>query len=219
MCDAASRNTDEVFHTLLANCLAHGRRKFVDIASGFPEECREVLEKLRAVYRHDKEARVKGMTQEQRLHHHRQHSAAPMKQLHEHMTRQLDDHLVERNSPLGEAYRYLLSHWEPLTLFLRVPGAPLDNNICERTLKLAILHRKNALHFRTFNGALVSDVWMSLAHTAHHNGASAYDYLVAALRHPEQCRTAPANWMPWNYQQALAACTPPSEPPSLSRAA
>ena len=25
---------------------------------------------------------------------------------------------------------YLLKHWEPLTLFLRKPGAPLDNNAC-----------------------------------------------------------------------------------------
>src|ERR1035437_10165769 len=36
----------------------------------------------------------------------------------------------------------LLNHWEKLTLFLQVPGAPLDNSIAERALKKAILHRK-----------------------------------------------------------------------------
>jgi len=37
------------------------------------------------------------------------------------------------------------NHWEALTLFLRVPKAPLDNNLCEQALKKAILHRKNAV--------------------------------------------------------------------------
>jgi transposase len=41
----------------------------------------------------------------------------------------------------------MLKHWDPLTLFLRQPGAPLDNNLCERALKKAILHRKNALFY------------------------------------------------------------------------
>ena len=51
---------------------------------------------------------------------------------------------MEPNSALGGAISYLLKHWEKLTLFLRVAGAPLDNNLCERALKKAILHRKNA---------------------------------------------------------------------------
>jgi predicted metal-binding protein len=31
---------------LLANCLAHGRRQFVEVAANFPAECRYVLETL-----------------------------------------------------------------------------------------------------------------------------------------------------------------------------
>lgn len=48
---------------------------------------------------------------------------------------------MEPNSGLGKAIAYMLRHWEKLTLFLRTAGAPLDNNICERALKKAILHR------------------------------------------------------------------------------
>jgi transposase len=59
----------------------------------------------------------------------------------------------------------MLKHWEKLTLFLRHPGPPLDNNICERALKKAILHRKNALFYKTVNGAHVGDVFMSLIYT------------------------------------------------------
>jgi len=76
-----------------------------------------------------------------------------MQQLHDWLRRQLDDKLTEPNSALGGAIRYMLKHWEKLTLFLRQAGAPLDNNVCERALKKAILHRKNALFYKTQNGA------------------------------------------------------------------
>lgn len=63
-----------------------------------------------------------------------------MDRLHDWLGRQFDEKRVEPNSALGGAIRYLLKHWEKLTLFLREPGAPLDNNLCERALKKAILH-------------------------------------------------------------------------------
>ncbi|RLB55844.1 MAG: IS66 family transposase, partial [Deltaproteobacteria bacterium] len=110
---------------------------------------------------------------------------------------------VEPNSGLGEAMQYVLTHWQALTLFLRVAGAPLDNNIVERALKKAILSRKNSYFYKTDNGAWVGDLFMSLIHTCELNGANPFDYLVALLRHPEQLRQTPADWMPWNYQQAL----------------
>ncbi len=59
----------------------------------------------------------------------------------------------------------MCKHWQKRTLFLREQGAPLDNNVCERALKKAILHRKNARFCRTLNGARVGDVFMSLIHT------------------------------------------------------
>ena len=37
MCDALSRNTKGDFETIVANCLAHGRRKFTDVAVNFPK--------------------------------------------------------------------------------------------------------------------------------------------------------------------------------------
>ena len=78
------------------------------------------------------------------------------------MQAELDEHRVEPNSPLGEAMRYMLKHWPALTLFLRVAGAPLDNNICERALKKAILHRTNSLFYKTVYGASVGGLYMSL---------------------------------------------------------
>src|SRR5262249_21202203 len=107
------------------------------------------------------------------------------------------------NSALGGAIRYVLRHWEKLTLFLRQAGAPLDNNLCERALKKAILHRKNALFYRTQNGARVDDLFMSLIYTCQLNQANPFDYLTKCQRPAAQPAYSPEAWMPWTYRAAL----------------
>ena len=209
MCDALSRNMPAQLKTILANCLAHARRKFVEQVNNFPEECRYLLEKLRDVYHNDSLARQGTMSDVERLDFHQLHSGPIMDDLQKWLRAQLDEHKVEPNSGLGEAIEYMLKHWSKLTLFLRVPGAPLDNNICERALKKAILHRKNALFYKTQNGADVGDLFMSLIHTAELNGVEAFDYLVTLLKHPEQLAKTPADWMPWNYRETLARLVQP----------
>jgi len=125
------------------------------------------------------------------------------KELHAWLVRQLDERRVEPNSALGKAIAYLLRHWEKLTLFLRVPGAPLDNNLCERALKRAILHRKNALFYKTCHGAHVGDVFMSLICTCELCGANPFEYLTELDRHASEACVNPQNWMPWNYRETL----------------
>ena len=201
MCDALSRNTPKLagVQVLLANCLAHGRRQVVDVAASFPEECRYVLESLGAVYSFDAEAKERGLTPEERLTFHQSNSAPVMDDLHQWLKNQFAEHKTEPNSGLGKAISYLLRHWPELTLFLRQAGAPLDNNIAERMLKKAILHRKNALFYKTMNGARVGDLFMSLIHTCELNKVNPFDYLTALLRHPAELSVCPAEWMPWNY--------------------
>jgi transposase len=199
MCDALSRNLPAAFKTLLANCLAHGRRQFVDVAERFPEECRHVLESLGSVYKNDAIARERKLSPEERLAFHQTESGPIMEKLQAWCTRQFEDRLVEPNSGLGAAISYLLRHWEKLTLFLRQPGAPLDNNIVERALKKAIVHRKNSLFYKTMNGAHVGDVFMSLIYTCQLCRADPFDYLTELQRHAEDLAARPENWMPWNY--------------------
>ena len=100
---------------------------------------------------------------------------------------------------------YVLKRWERLTLFLRQPGAPLDNNICERLLKIAIRHRNNSLFYKTLNGAHVGDLFMSLIHTFRLARANPFDYLATLRRHIRRVRDDPAAWLPWNYQATAAA--------------
>ena len=86
----------------------------------------------------------------------------------------------------------------------RSTRAPVDNNLVERILKKAILHRRNSLFYKTLNGARVGDLFMSLIHTCELNGANPFDYLAELLRHAEELKQSPSGWMPWNYRETLA---------------
>jgi transposase len=210
MCDALSRNTPKGIETLIANCLAHGRRQVVEVVDHFPEECRYMLETLGGVYHNDAVSRERELLPEDRMRFHQEHSGPLMKGLHEWMEAQLAEHKTEPNSGLGKAISYLLNHWPKLTLFLRQPGSPIDNNIVERALKKAILNRRNALFYKTQNGAGVGDLFMSLIHTCELNGANPFDYLTELLRHAEELKRSPSEWMPWNYRETLARFATPT---------
>jgi transposase len=201
MCDALSRNLPGELKTILANCLAHGRRQFVDVAERFPEECQHVLESLSVVYHNDAITRERNLSPEERLLFHQAQSGPTMEELHVWLGRQFDERRVEPNSALGKAISYLLRHWEKLTLFLRVAGAPLDNNVCERALKKAIRHRRNSLFYKTPHGAHVGDMFMSLIATCELCGANPFDYLTELDRHASEAASNPAAWMPWNYRE------------------
>jgi transposase len=204
MCDALSRNLPGELRTILAHCLAHARRRFVDVYDRFPEPCRHLLESLAVVYHNDAVARERRLSSEARLQFHQEASRPTMEDLHDWLTRQLEEKRTEPNSALGGAIGYMLKHWDPLTLFLHQAGAPLDNNVCERALKKAILHRKNALFYKTQNGASVGDLFMSLIYTCQLNQANPFDYLTQLQRHAEPLAACPQHWMPWNYRDSLA---------------
>ena len=208
MCDGLARNVPKEMKTILANCLAHGRRKVVEVVENFPEECGHILRVLSRVYRHDAIARRRGMTQTERLRYHQDRSGPVLEELRVWMETQRAEKQVEPNSGLGEAIRYLLERWEKLTLFLRRAGAPLDNNVCERALKKAIQHRKNALFYKTDKGAHVGDVFMTLIHTCELSGVGAFDYLTELLRHAAEVLKSPSDWLPWNYRRGKSRAPP-----------
>lgn len=201
MCDALAANIPDNFKTVLSHCIAHGRRKFVEVLKHFPQACTHVIEVLAQVYAND--AHCRQMSPQQRLAYHQQHSQKPMLELKGWMTAQLDEHHVEPHSGLGQALGYMLRHWDRLTQFLHVAGAPLDNNICERALKRAILHRKNSMFYKTRKGAEVGDIYMSLIQTCELCGVNAFDYLNALQGSIQAVTDQPALWLPWNYRQQV----------------
>jgi transposase len=207
MCDALSRNFPKGLETILAHCLSHARRKFVDVVCYFPDECRYLLEALAKVYHHDAIAKEENMSADERLKFHQEKSGPVMEQLKVWLVEQLEGKNVEPNSTLGDALSYMFKYWERLTLFLRVPGAPLDNNICEQILKRSILHRKNSLFFKTEFGAYIGDMFMSFIHTCYLHKVNPFDYLVILQKYSQHLFKNPHLWMPWNYKDTLSSLT------------
>lgn len=210
MCDALERNEPREHPTELCHCTVHARRQFVDIRTHFPEECRKVVESMGQVYRVDAECRKEKLGPEERLRRHQAQSGPVMESLRQELQEAVDQKKIEPNSGLGAAVAYVLDRWSTLTMFLKVPGAPLDNNQTERLLKNAILHRKNSLHYKTQRGADVGDTFMTVIETCRANGVNPFDYMLAVVRNSDAIRADPGRWMPRNYRQAHEPADPPA---------
>lgn len=201
MCDAASLNMPKSLETILCNCLGHGFRKFRDLLDFFPAPCMTVMKALSAVFTFDEQAQ--GMTAMERWRYHRQHSKPVMLELNRWLKAQLAEKQVEPNSSLGKAMRYLLNHWKALRRFLVVPGAPIDNNIVERALKIPIRVRKAAMFYKTRHGAAISNILTTLIQTAALANENPYEYLVALQDYKSLVFKDPAAWLPWRYRETL----------------
>ena len=203
MCDALSRNIPVSFNTILCNCLSHGFRKFDDLKEFYPEQCVHVIELIAGVYKN--EENTVEFTKQQRLEFHQEHSAPIMSQLHAYITHQLSRKQVEPNDSLGKAMRYMLKHWHKLTQFLRIAGAPLDNNILERALKIPIRGRRTWLFYKTEYSAMIGGVLTSVIYTCALAGVNPLNYLIALQEHKNQIVKEPERWLPWFYEDTLAS--------------
>jgi transposase len=209
MSDALTSNEADEGRLVRCHCMAHGRRKFSELEDVFPQECQVVLDTLKQVFDHDEEARKQQMDALSRLSYHQQYSRPLMDGLKGWLKRQFDERLVEPNSSLGKAIAYMQGHWETLTRFLQVAGAPLDNNLAERSLKLFIRQRKNSLFFATEHSAYLGSLLTSVIATCVHAGVNAVDYLEALQENRHEVFVNPAAWLPWTYRGSRS-------PPQLS---
>ena len=185
-----------------SKCLAHARRKFLDLPSAYDRQRDFVFRLVKIIYKNEKLA--KNMSEEHRLYWHQKKSFKAVRRLKKWCERMILDKKVEPNSDIGKSINYLREHWRELTCFMRVAGAPLDNNICERKIKTSIRHRKNSLFYKTENGALVGDIMMSLIQTCLNMKVNPFDYLTAIGRKSCDVFKAPDKWLPWNYETAKA---------------
>jgi transposase len=219
MSDALAANTPTQHRhlTIDLSCLTHGRRQFVDVEEVFPDECARVLEAIGQVYKHEAYCTAQGLTPGQRLAYHQAHSAPVMKDLRRWMGDALKAHRVEPNSRLGRAFDYMLKRWEALTGFLRIPGAPLDNNLAEQALKLILRYRKNSLFYANAHSAYVGDVLTSLIQTCQLVGANPVDYLTALMENRSAVFADPAAWLPWNYHEPPDPLSLGHSPPVLGQ--
>ncbi len=206
MADALSANFDHEFKELVlkALCMDHGRRQFFEILDEFPTECRYVIEELSEIYKHEAFTKENNFTARERLEYHQIHSSPVMNEINTWMEEKVENNEAEPNGPLGKAIAYFLTHWNGLTAFLRIEGAPLSNAEVEQLLKRCVLRRKASMFYKTQVGAWIGDVIMSVIETARVAGQNPFEYLVALQRNNPRVRANPELWLPWNYQQTLA---------------
>jgi hypothetical protein len=117
MSDALGQNEASGIDLIRCHCLAHGRRKFTEIESAFPEACQEGVSALKQVFDHEEKTRKEQMSAEDRLAYHQAYSAPIMDTLKTWMAGQVARREVEPNSSLGKAFAYWLDHWHTLTQF------------------------------------------------------------------------------------------------------
>lgn len=201
MCDALSANVPKDFYTVLCNCLSHGFRKFEELKDFYGEKCFIIMRLLSKVFEND--ANTRDMNAVDRLAYHQEHSQPIMDELEKYMADLMNKRQVEPNDELGKAIKYMQRHWEKLTRFLTVLGAPIDNNIVERALKIAIRNRKAAMFYRTVYSASIGGMITSIIYTCHLAGQNPHHYLVALQDHHAKVLADPEQWMPWNYLETI----------------
>jgi len=204
MSDALARNDVEEGTVRRCHGLAHGRRQCSDLEDVFPSACRVVLDVLTQVFDHDAEARDQQRSAAARLTSHQAYSGPLMDTLKEWLATQVEDRLVEPHSSLGQAMASRQNHWQTLTRFVQSAGAPLDNNVVERALKLCIRQRNNSLFSQSEPSASLARVLTSLIATCLYAGVNAVESLVALQEHRGEVFADPAAWLPWTSQARLA---------------
>lgn len=197
MADAEQKNWSVDYVAIIAKCLVHARRQFVNCQPAFEEECTRVINDLAEVYKI--EAQTKAMTTSQRLAYHQEHSLPMMNDLKDWLNKLIEKRKVQPNSSMGKAIKYLNKHWFHLTQFLRIENCPLDNNAVERVLRKAVVLRKNSLFYRTENGANTGSVLSSVIETCCINNINPFDYLITVVSNKKEARAKPDLWLPWNY--------------------
>lgn len=205
MADALSANSSHESSSINLNCNAHAVRRFKSIKTIYPQESREILVRYRKVYQHKAHCSAHKYTPKETLAYHQAHSAPLMDEIKALIKHWFDERRVEPNSALGRELKYLINHWEELTQFLRVEGATLDNNLCERILKVLIMYRKNSQIYVTEYSAYNLHLITSLIATCRLNEVDFIIYMTCLQHYEEQVWACPDQWLPWNYQQTLEA--------------
>lgn len=203
MCDALNNNIPKKVNTILCNCLSHGFRKFDELVDYFPTPCITIMKLLSQVYTFDEQ--TKSMDAKSRLAYHQQHSKPVMDTLKLYLQALFDEKLIEPNSEMGKAIKYMQRHWKKLTRFLQVTGAPLCNNVVERALKIAIRNRKAAMFYRTRYSAQIGGMLTSLIYTCQLANENPHHYLTVLQEYAAEIQKSPEQWLPWNYQASIKA--------------
>jgi hypothetical protein len=202
------RGNSNVAPMRLAFCLAHARRKFVDVVKlTGSSEALSILARIAEIYRI--EAKLRGENDDTRLMVRRRETAPVIKELKVQLTELRDE--VSSKSALGKAVAYTLNHWGGLTTFLEDGRIEVDSNIVERSMKSVALTRKNSLFVGSVHGGKTFAVIASLVNTCKLNGVDPEIWLADVLERVisgEVKANEIDGLLPWNWKAPREAMAP-----------
>lgn len=218
--DAASKNFSHAHHAELeeAVCNAHAYLKFRAVKDQHAEQYGLAGEVYKKVFDNDDVTQAEGMSPDERMRYHREHSLPEMKRLKKMCTEKLQSKLVEPNSPLWEPLTFIINQWDRLTRFCEVPSVPLETNVVEQMLIIPVRYLAGSFNYKTQDGADVGDRHMSLIATANANGVEPVAYLTECLENHEDLAKRPEYYFPWVYRARLETRDEPMQtgPPSAA---
>jgi transposase len=161
-------------------CWAHVRRKFKEVVRAGGEFAgdglaHEALDKIRQLYRIEKEAVVNGSDADE-LYNERQKRSIPLLDKFESWLKE-NVPKAPPKSLLGKAFSYTLSQWHRLTRYVLDGRLRPDNNLAENAIRPFVVGRKNWLFNDQPDGASASATFYTLIETAKANGLEPYKYL------------------------------------------
>lgn len=181
-------------------CMAHVRRKFVDVhqAQG-GTIADEAIRRIAALYGVEKEARGKTPTERAAL---RQEKAKPLfDDLEQWLEAQLPK--MSGKTPLAGAIRYALNRLPKARPYLENGVLELDNNTVERAMRPIALGRKNWLFAGSEGGGKALAIAFTLIETAKLNDVDPQAWLAWVLeRIADHKINRIDELLPWNWKAA-----------------
>ena len=189
-----------------AGCLAHVRRKFMEVikaqgknrTSGSADQALAYMQQL---YGLEKEARVKQWSLEMIATMRAEKAWPIMETFHQWLTKRAAQ--TPPKGLLGKAISYALNQWDRLLVYLEDPIVTPDNNMAENGIRPFVLGRKNWLFAGTPKGAEASALLYSLIETAKANNFEPYCYLRYIFEHLPKANSL-ADYealLPWNVDK------------------
>jgi len=183
-------------------CLAHIRRKFVDV---FQSEgsaiAEEALQRIAGLYAVEKEGR--GRPPEERVRLRQARAKSILDELETWLHAQLPR--ISSKSELAKAIRYALARMRKLRPYLDHGCLEADNNGAERALKPVALGRKNYLFVGSEGGGKSAAIAYTLIGSAKLNGVDPQAWLTDVLgRIADHKITRINELLPWRYAAAAA---------------
>src|SRR6056297_993400 len=178
-------------------CMAHVRRKFVDVHRAQESAIAdEAIRRIAQLYAVEKEAR--GLPPDRRAEI-RQAKAAP---IFDSLESWLHDQqpTISGKSPLAGAIRYALTRMARLRPYLDHGFLELDNNTAERAMRSVAIGRKNYLFVGSQTGGRAAAIAYTLIETAKLNGVDPQRWLADTLACiPDYKITRVDDILPWNW--------------------